>query len=206
MPYKSKTLHKSFLIKVNSLKQVRINFENAYNSKHIDQTDILQAYSGLYLDLFTEFEALIEDLFIGLLTGNVLHVNSSIKTTIKIKPVSQVRNVIVGINKRYIDWLPFADRTMSLANFYFLNGNPFSFLSVPQQNQLKNYHTIRNAIAHKSSHSIDMFKKIISSLTLLPIERTPSGYLRSIPNPTTGLTQLEIAFDELINMSNTLCN
>jgi hypothetical protein len=42
--------------------------------------------------------------------------------------------------------------------------------------------------------------------TLLPIENTPQGYLRNIPNPSTGTTQLKIIGDELTAISYKLCN
>lgn len=74
-----------------------------------------------------------------------------------------------------------------------------------QKGKIANYHKIRNAIAHKSKKAMKEFGAIISSSTLLPIERTPHGYLRNIPNRATGKTQLEIISDELEAISYTLC-
>ena len=38
--------------------------ETLFSSGYIAQTDIEQVYAGLFLNTFTEFEALIEDLFL----------------------------------------------------------------------------------------------------------------------------------------------
>jgi hypothetical protein len=87
-----------------------------------------------------------------------------------------------------------------------VDGKPFTFLTDIQKNRIANYHTIRNAIAHKSKKAMNGFNTLITGLALLPIEKTPQGYLRNIPNPATGKSQLEIISDELQAITFTLCN
>ena len=204
MPKNSLTIHKEFQKKVKELNEIRRNFEVAFNAGNINAQDIIQAYSGLYLETFTYFENLIEMLFLGMISGEVAHHNSIIVKKIKIKPATETQAVIFA-QKPYLDWLPF-DKTIPRANIYFTDGKPFSLLTTDQNKKLTNYHKIRNAIAHKSGKAILEFEKIINGLTLLPIEKTPTGYLRNIPSAATNKTQLQIISEELVAISFTLCN
>ena len=207
MPSNSKTLHKEFLKKLKALDITRIKFESAFSASIIQDNDIRQAYAGLYLDLFTEFENLIEKLFIGILKGEVKPNNATVRTRVKIKPITELESVMFAEKrKKYFDWLPYSENTIARANIYFINGKPFTLVDEIQKNKIANYHKIRNAIAHKSKKSMTEFQNLISGLTLLPEEQTPQGYLRNIPNVATGKTQLEIISDELQAITFKLCN
>jgi hypothetical protein len=206
MPKSSKTLHKELLKKLKALDNTRKNFERAFSTTTIKIDDISQAYAGLYLDLFTEFENLIEKLFMGLLNGDIKPNNSLITKKVTIKPATEIEAVLLGEKKNYLDWLPYPDNTIDRAKIYFTDGRPFTFLSEIQKNKISNYHKIRNAIAHKSKKAMKEFNSITSFLTLLPHEKSPQGYLRNIPNRSTGKTQLEIIGTELEAISFTLCN
>ena len=206
MPKHSRTLHNEFSIKVQALDATRQSFENAFIAHHISDADIIQGYAGLYLDLFTEFEGLIENLFIGILSGSVTPNNTIIRRKLTIKPVSEIEPVLLGERRAYLDWLPYANNTIKRANIYFNSGKPFTLLDDIEKGKITTYHKIRNAIAHKSKKASKEFQDIIDGLTLLPIESTPQGYLRNIPNASTGMTQLEIIGNELTVISHKLCN
>lgn len=205
MPKRSLTLHNEFSIKVRALDTIRINFEKAFVSHLISDSDIIQGYAGLYLDLFTEFEGLIERLFIGILSGSVTPNNKTIRRKLTISPVSEIESILLGENRQFLSWLPYI-HTINRAKIYFDGGKPFVLLNDVEKGKIKTYHKIRNAIAHKSNKAENDFRIIINGLTLLPIERTPQGYLRNIPNVSTGMTQLEIIGKELTAISHKLCN
>ena len=206
MPKHSRTLHNEFSIKVQALDATRKSFENAFVAHLISDDDIIQGYAGLYLDLFTEFEGLIERLFIGILSDLVTPNNAIVRRKLTIKPVSEIESVLLGERRAYLDWLPYAENTIKRANIYFDGGKPFTLLNNDEKGKITMYHKIRNAIAHKSKKASNEFQKIINGLTLLPIESIPRGYLRNIPNATTGMTQLEIIGNELTAISHKLCN
>lgn len=206
MPKSSKTLHKELLKKLKSLDKTRKNFETAFSASILSNDDISQAYAGLYLDLFTEFENLIEKLFLGLLNGDVKVNNPVVKRKVTIKPATETEIVLLGEKKSYLEWLPYAANTIDKAKIYFIDGKPFTLLSEIQKGKISNYHKIRNAIAHKSKKAMREFNDIISTSTLLPHEKIPQGYLRNVPNRATGKTQLEIISDELEAISFVLCN
>lgn len=204
MPKSSKSLHKDFLNKVRELNVIRNSFENAITLRSINSIDILQAYAGLYFDLFTDFERSIEALFLGLLNGEIKHSQTTVKRNLKISPKLHTENVLFA-GKKYIDWLPY-DKTLTLAKIYFVNKLPFDQLVKSDTDDLSAFLAIRNAIGHKSKSSITEFNKMIASLTLLPIERTPSGYLRNIPNPSAGQTQFEVIATKLESILKKLCH
>ena len=206
MPKHSRTLHNEFSSKVQALDSTRQSFENAFTAHLISDIDIIQGYAGLYLDLFTEFEGLIESLFVGLLSGSVTPNNTSITRKLTIRPVAEIEPVLRGDKRVYMDWLPYPENTIKRANIFFVGGRPFTLLDSNEKNKISTYHKIRNAIAHKSKKASNAFQTIISGLTLLPIESTPQGYLRNIPNPSTGTTQLEIIGNELTSITHKLCN
>ena len=141
-----------------------------------------------------------------MLNGSIKANNAGISRKVFIRPISELEAVLLGEKKNYLDWLPYTDNTIPRANIHFVDGKPFSFLTTIQKGKISNYHKIRNAIAHKSKKAMKEFHAIISISTLLPIERTPHGYLRNIPSRATGKTQLEIISDELEAISFTLCH
>jgi hypothetical protein len=206
MPKHSRTLHNEFSIKVQALDATRQSFEVAFAAHLISDADIIQGYAGLYLDLFTEFEGLIENLFIGILSGLVIPNNAIIRRKLTIRPASEIESVLLGERRAYLDWLPYAENTIKRANIYFDGGKPFTLLNDIEKGKIKTYHIIRNAIAHKSKKASNDFQNITNGLTLLPIESAPQGYLRNIPNASTGLTQFEIISNELTAISHKLCN
>ena len=205
MPKNSKTLHKEFLYKLKALDETRIKFESAFSASIIQHDDISQAYAGLYLDLFTEFENLIERLFLGLLNGDVKPSNRGVNKKVTIRPISELETVLLGEYQTYLGWLPYTKNTIPRAEIYFIDGKPFTLLNEIQKGKISNYHKIRNAIAHKSKKAMKEFTAIISISTLLPSEKTPQGYLRNKPSSATVKTQLEIISDELKAISFTLC-
>lgn len=188
----------------NRLEKTRLKMESLLVSRYISFSDIESVYSGLYLSLFNQFEVIIEELFIGLLSGKYYSKTQNIQCMFKIKPIEMTQDVIFG-GRNYLDWLPYKDFTITRAKRFFTDGKPFTNINDIQRNNLKDYCVIRNAIAHNSDIAQNNFQAMISSLPLLPQERTPAGYLRSIPSPSSPQTQFEIASLELESIAHTLC-
>ena len=203
MPSHTVRLHEKFETRTNSIERTRGKMELLIAHGHIDIQDIEHLYAGLYMELFTEFESLLENLFFGLYTGQFVSPTNTIIRKSKITPYSEIQPVIYG-GKSYVNWLPYKEHTLRRAKLFFDAGEPFQQLTNNENNKISDYHIIRNAIAHKSPNSLNQFNQIISALTLLPRERTPTGYLRSMPQGS-GQTQFEIAIVELKLMTQKLC-
>ena len=204
MPKPTKSIVKVFSQRILNLEATRSRTESALSAGAILLDDVTQAYTGLFLEVFTEFEALLEDLFLGLLSGLLYSLTHPIKRLVIIKPVSKVPDVIFG-GRSYLDWLPYPEYTLRRAKMYFEDGKPFSYLTQPQKDTLHNYNLIRNAIAHKSDFARKRFEDMIRQLPLLAHERTPGGYLRSKPRGGVGQTQYEIGIIELEIIAKDLC-
>jgi len=204
MRKRSPTLLRNFRTKLINLEGIQQKYEGLFAPGHLSLEDIYQGYSGLYLDLFTEFESFLESLFIGLLTGDYYSSDPAVKRRVRFVPSSMSVEVLYS-GRSYLDWIPYPDYTIARAKRFFNDGLPFTRITQPEKDRLNNLHIIRNAIAHKSSKAQSEFETLISYLTLLPQERTPAGYLRSVPNPATGHTQFQIAAQDLDVICALLC-
>ena len=204
MPKPTKSVARIFAQRIQNLEATRSRMERALLAGSIPLDDVAQVYAGLFLEVFTEFEALLEDLFLGLLSGELYSLTNPIKRIVIIKPVSKVQDVIFG-GRLYLDWLPYTLYTLPRAKMYFEDGKPFSYLTPPQKDTLHNYNLIRNTIAHKSDIARKKFEDMIRQLPLLAHERTPGGYLRSKPHGGVAQNQYEIAVIELEIIAKNLC-
>jgi|SRR5665213_1798830 len=199
----TKRLHQNFEFQLISIEAARSKMEGLHIAGHINVSDIEHVYAGLFMELFTDFEALLEELFFGLLNGQLFTRTYPVIKKATISPITELKRIVFG-GKAYVNWLPYAEQTLLRAKLYIDSGEPFCRLTTLDINKISNYHVIRNAIAHKSENSLDKFNFIIASLPLLPAEKTPTGYLRSKPH-VGGQTQFEIAAIELKTFTNTLC-
>jgi hypothetical protein len=90
------------------------------------------------------------------------------------------RDMVLAPGQRYVDWLPY-EKTLHQAKRLFQGARPFSLVSDSQTQVLDRAVKIRNAIAHKSRHSLSTFeKRVIGSTPVPPREATPAGYLRGL--------------------------
>lgn len=203
MPKLTLRLYESYRDRTKSIENTRNKMESLLSNGSINLHDIEHLYAGLYLELFTEFESLLENLFFGLYNGSFFSKNYTIIRKSKISPILEIQPIVYG-GKSYLNWLPYKDNTLKRAKLYFNNGEPFNQLSKNEIMAISNYHVIRNAIAHKSPYSINQFNIIISGLPLLTREKTPTGYLRSKPSGS-GQNQFQIAVTELKLYAYKLC-
>ena len=199
----TKRLHQNFETQLISIEATRDKMEGLYVAGHINVSDIEHVYAGLFMELFTDFEALLEELFFGLLNGKLFTRTYPVIKKATISPITELKSIVFG-GKAYVNWLPYKEYTLPRAKLYIDSGEPFCRLTASDINKISNYHVIRNAIAHKSENSLGIFNSIIAALPLLPAEKTPTGYLRSKPY-VAGQTQFEIAAIELKTLTNTLC-
>lgn len=199
----TRRLHENFKQQLVSIETTRNKMENLILSHHILTPDIEHVYAGLFMELFTDFESLLEELFFGLLNGKLFTRVYPVIKKANITPISEIKNIVFG-GKAYVNWLPYNEHTLPRAKLYIDAGEPFCRLTHVDILKIKNYHIIRNAIAHKGQNSLDKFNSMIAALPLLPSEKTPTGYLRSKPH-VAGQTQFEIAAIELKALTNILC-
>ena len=160
-----------------TLEQSRERLERLLDAGHVKRPDITLFYEGIFLKTITSLESSLEELFIGLLTGGI-------EPPLDVNPRAQFKSPVVARDitfggRAYVDWLPYS-HTEKRANAFFRGGRPFSRLEHDDKKQLERMLTIRNAVAHQSRAARNKFNRVIASTPLLPAERTPAGYLRSV--------------------------
>ncbi len=190
MAKQANTLSLDLISHLRRLNSTRKKLEKLFTSGEITRLDIEQVYIGLYLDAIVSFERFIEQYFISLLVAGRLIAPPNTIPRVTFASSIVARDVILG-GKSYVDWLPYKF-TENRAEAFFRSGLPFTSLTKAEKNTIEDFMTIRNAIAHKSGHSIKKFETdIIGNLTLPRKERTPSGFLRSIFRTTPMQTRYE---------------
>lgn len=185
------------------LEAVRKKWEGLYSNKVLPRYQIELAYTALYLDTVVSFERFVETLFVGYLSKRFrLPRGSYVRASINSDVVA--RDVVLGGNS-YVDWLPYDRYTLKRAKAFFRNGAPFSLLAKDDRKILGEVLIIRNSIAHKSKHALQMFEKeIIGGLALVGRERTPAGYLRSAFRAAPVQTRYENLMLELATIARKL--
>lgn len=179
-------LSNDFRTRLHSLEFTRKKLDILFSSSSITRRDIEQVYQGLFLESVAAFESFIEELFLGLLTGQVNP--HSTRTSPKVIFASRSTAMPIVFAGRFYDWLPY-NRTSERAEHFFKNGHPFSALLPNDISKTEEFRLIRNVIAHKSDHAKKLFEKSVIGLTALPPrERRVGGYLvghfRSSPPQT----------------------
>jgi len=179
--------------------------ETLYEKGVIAHRDIEQVYEGLFMNAIASLENWIENLFFGLLTGRIKHPASLVSSRVSIKSNQIAREVTFG-GRSYVDWLPYQKYTVNRAEVFFRQGLPFTKLDKRDKKNLEIFCTIRNAIAHKSTHSKKQFENEVIGSNPLPMkERTPAGYLRGIFRTAPSQTRYENLINEMILIINKLC-
>jgi hypothetical protein len=196
-------LFSSLQARVIKLDRTRDRVEKLYISKKIIKFDVEQIYSGLYLDAFVSLERFVEDLFIGYLTGKVVAATKQVKSRVTFGNHQIAKDVLLS-GKRYLDWLPYST-TKERANIFFHGGYPFSTLTRQQETLLEELHRIRNALAHRSDHSYDVFSRlVIGALPLSPPEKKPASFLRSTFRANPPQTRFENYLAEMLTIAQQL--
>lgn len=204
---KQVTVHFNNLVShLNTLEKTRKKMELLLTKGIIVRRDIEQVYEGLYMSSITAFENWIENLFVGLLVGRLKHCSSSVVPRVSFKSERVAREVIFS-DRNYVDWFPYDKYTIKRANAFFRNGLPFTSLDRIDKGKLEAIFCIRNAIAHKSTHSKKKFEdKVIGSLHVTQQERTPAGYLRGIFRISPSQTRYKNLISEMASIAKKLCS
>jgi len=160
--------------------------EKLFNDGRLSRSDIEKVYESLFMRTITFFEGFIEDLFFGLIVGKVRLSVGRVGLKYGFKSATLAREIVFA-GKNYYVWFPY-DQTERLAKRFLRDGSPFTLLNLNDidkkavRNDITNMLIVRNVIAHQSSYSKRRFREeiIMTAPWLLPREKTPAGFLRSI--------------------------
>jgi hypothetical protein len=193
-----------FVGSLRRLDYTRGRMEELYGRKRIVLRDLHSVYEALFLRAVTSFEVFLEDLFVSILTNKVRYSRTRVSVRMTAISTQALMDVLLQ-GQNYMAWLPFG-RTEDRAKIYLKDGRPFTELTDSDKSVIRTITTIRNAIAHGSTHATSEFKRtVIGSRTLLPIERKPAGFLRSTVRTAPTRNQFEVYVGELARIAAKLC-
>ena len=195
-----------FISHLNNLDKTRRKMETLLKGGVIVGRDIEQVYEGLFMSSITSLENWIESLFVGLMVGRITHHSASVVPHVSFNSDRIARDVILG-GRNYLDWLPYQRYTIKRAKAFYRNGVPFTNLDKTDIKKLDVLYIIRNAIAHKSQHSLSLFEKeVVGTIPITQQERKPAGYLRGVFRITPSQTRYENLITEMVSTINKLCS
>ena|SRR3989344_8775174 len=180
-------LSNNFRTRLRSLEFTRKKFDALFLNGLIIRRDIEQVYQGLFLESVAAFESFVEELFLGLLTGQVSP--HSAQTSPKVIFTSRSIAMPIVFAGNFYDWLPYNRTSKKAKHFFNNNGHPLSTLLKNDIDKTEEFRLIRNAIAHKSDYAKKLFERsVIGPTALSPRERRVGAYLvghfRSSPPQT----------------------
>lgn len=200
----SSVLARSLRNRLTTLEMSRVRVEALAGERRFALRATEHMYEGLFLNAHRAFESFLEDLFLGLLVEGRGFSSCTATPRIAVKSHRVAREVVAGRRAKYMDWLPY-DRTVELAKVFFRGGRPFSDLSTGLKKQIDSTVVLRNAIAHRSRHSQERFRReILTSVSLPPRQRTPAGYLRDVHAVSPSQTRYELMIAQLQQAANEL--
>ena len=179
----------------------RRKHEKLFSDRRIAKKDILLVYESIFLFSYVSFENFLEEQFLYLLVGDTPASHGKARRRIKVASRQNARSAIYG-GENYQDWLPYR-LTEKRARAFFDGGKPFTNLTKNDTNLLDKHSIIRNAIAHRSRHSLSRMNAVIAFPgNLLPHQRRPADFLRS--SFSIGTTQYENEISTLVRVSEVL--
>jgi hypothetical protein len=173
--------------RLRALGATRVKLERLYDRGLLARRDLERVYEGLYVASVTAFEDFLEARFFELVLKPEARTSRVIPRA-DFKSAAVLREFVLG-DRPYVNWLPFT-RTEARANVHLRGARPFDAVTQTDKRQMKDWMTIRHAIAHTSREARRKLEaEILSGVPLPPRERTPAGFLRSTLRP--GVTRYE---------------
>lgn len=185
-----------FLRGLQRLHSTRTRMETLYKSRRVTESDMDSVYEALFLRAVTSFEAFLEAQFLSILLGRANYKPGRVAVRMTATSRSALMDVLLQGDK-YMTWLPFP-HTEDRAKIFLKDGKPFTELTSGDRQILQLIVTTRHAIAHRSTHATKQFeKKVIGSMSMLPRERKPAGFLRSPLSAGTKQNRFDLYLIEL---------
>ena len=203
MPRPATTLSDAYASRLHTFERARQKFERLLNNRDVTRHDVSLFYEGILLRTVTGFEGLMEELFVGLLAGGITP-GKNVHPRVRFSSHLVARDVMLG-GRAFVDWLPY-HHTGKRASAFFRGGFPFTNLEKADVKLLEKIILIRNAVAHQSRAARAKFEdEVIGSAPVLPVERTPAGYLRTVFRIAPAQTRYEEIASTCAILARKLC-
>jgi hypothetical protein len=203
VPRPATTLSDAYAARLRTFERARRKLERLLTEGQVTRNDVSLFYEGILLRTVTGFEGLMEELFVGLLAGGIIP-GRNVYPRATFSSHLVAREVMLG-GRAFVDWLPY-HHTNKRAAAFFRAGFPFTNLEKADVKLLEKIILVRNAVAHQSRAARHKFEdEVIGTTPVLPIERTPAGYLRSVFRVAPAQTRYEEIASTCAILANKLC-
>ena len=203
MPKPATTLSDAYASRLRTFERARQKLERLLIEGEVTRHDVSLFYEGILLRTVTGFEGLMEELFVGLLAGGIAP-GKNVHPRVTFNSHLVARDVMLG-GRAFVDWLPY-HHTDKRASAFFRGGFPFTNLEKADVKLLEKIIFIRNAVAHQSRAARNKFEdEVIGAAPVLPVERTPAGYLRTVFRVAPDQTRYEEIASTCSIMARKLC-
>lgn len=156
-----------------------------------------------FLRTFVAWETFLEQSFISYLLGSKPPGGPKPKRLVKPATRRMAVLVIIGGDRDYADWYKW-DQLKGRAKKYFEDGKPYTDALLGQKSLFDEMATLRNAIAHSSSHSQEKFKSLVRSKLsgFYPPNLTVGGFLAmTVPGSSPPESFLEYYLGSVNNLA-----
>lgn len=174
--------------------RLRRKLDTAHTNDAITRAEADTLYAALLLELIKELELSIERYFLGLLCRKITVRGIKVNPVMQVSSWQSARRVVCG-GRSYVDWLPYDKHVPRRAEAFFTGGRPFpSKFNSPHGNRMNQLMALRNSIAHRSDHSLRVFRTTVVANQQIPIRETesPGAFLRGIHATSPIQTRLEL--------------
>jgi hypothetical protein len=203
VPRPATSLSDAYAARLRTFDRARRKLERLHTEGHVRRHDVSLFYEGILLRTVTSFEGLLEDLFVGLLAEGIAP-GRNVRPRVTFQSHAVARDVMLG-GRAYVDWLPY-NFTHNRADAFFRGGFPFCNIEKADRRLLERIVLVRNAVAHQSRAARARFEEeVIGDTPVLPIERTPAGYLRTIFRTAPNQTRYEEIATTCAMLARKLC-
>jgi hypothetical protein len=151
--------------------------ENELSAGRLKITDVELVYSSSFLSVSAQWEAFVEDVIFEAVLGERSQKGGN-RRYVMFQSRQRMQDVLLYPGKDYIS-LPTLSKAEELASLFIQDGRPITAVSEQNRTYLKQASWIRNAIAHRSSHSLRTFRAKVPGVETLPrSKRSPGAFLR----------------------------
>jgi hypothetical protein len=126
----------------------------------IREDDVYFSYELAFIKIFVAWEKFLQECFISYMTGASL---ARYKPKLYLKKVDRDHALkILSGTEDYPDWSKI-DEVYTLAQLYFVNGEPFTLPLQQIETQFNDIKKVRNAIVHISSKAKEKFEGLLKA-------------------------------------------
>ena len=111
----------SFARSLASSERTRLRVEALLANGDLGINDVERVYEALFVRSVVQFEAMLEEVFLGLISERLKSPRSHVSARAKFPSDKVLRDIIYG-NKDYLDWMPY-DRTEDRARRFLYRKN-----------------------------------------------------------------------------------